>query len=60
MVIQYPIEERFVFEYTTLTRIRAEGIASGTLSDASARSLIRTMSKVITNVTGQIFWPIEA
>lgn len=60
MAIQTPILSRFVFEYTTLSRIRAEGITSGTLTDAQVRTLIRQFSKLINQVTGQWFWPIES
>jgi len=58
--IQRDIRTRFQFEYTTVTRLRAEGILAADLSDADARIIIRTMSKVINNVTGQWFWPIES
>ena len=60
MTSRIDIRDRFQFEYTTITRIRAEGLASGSLSDADTRLLIREMSKVINNVTGQWFWPIES
>ena len=59
MALNNDIRNRYVFEYTTLTRIRAEGITSASLSDADCRALIRHYSKVINNVTGQWFWPLE-
>jgi hypothetical protein len=59
MVLSSDIRNRYIFEYTTLSRIRAEGITSSSLSDADCRALIRHFSKVINNVTGQWFWPLE-
>jgi len=53
------VQRRFDFAYTTVQRLRGEGITTGSLSDARARELIRRAGKTINRATSQWFVPLE-
>ena len=55
-----PAQRRFDFAYTTIQRLRDEGITAAVLSDAAAQAAIRRASTTINRVTGQWFFPVES
>ena len=55
-----PIQRRFDFAYTTIQKLRDEGIIGQTVTTARAKMLIRQASQTVNRVTGQWFIPIES
>ncbi|MEW6556025.1 MAG: hypothetical protein AB1349_01570 [Elusimicrobiota bacterium] len=50
---------KFPFEYTTISRLRNEGISVQELDDQRARDIIELMSLYINSLTDQWFTPVE-
>lgn len=52
-------QRRFSFAYTTIARLREEGLTTAQLSDARAIERIKLAGKIVNRVTSQWFVPIE-
>ena len=47
------------FQYTTITRLREEGVDTASASDSRLRTLISLVGEIINSVTGQCFNPVR-
>jgi hypothetical protein len=54
------VQRRYSFVYTTIQRLRDEGVSASVLSDATALQRMKAVGKMINRLTDQWFVPLES